>query len=107
MARACCMTGMRVVVQRRQARTEPGKLTMMLWPIMPASPRESMADGVSLSDAARRASEMPGRRLSMRAVVTSGVISRGEMPVPPVVRMKSAALCRTVSPPPGLETVPQ
>ncbi len=55
----------------------------MIVPCMPAYPRESMADGVSRSDAARSASAMPGSSVSQNARVTWGVRSRGEMPVPP------------------------
>ena len=66
----------------------------MVRPFSPAVPRESMAMGVSRAEAARRASAMPGRRRSHQAAVASGVTSRGPMPVPPVVRMKSASACR-------------
>ena len=45
---------------------------------------------VSASDAARNASAIPGSSFWQKRMVASGVTSRGEMPVPPVVRMKSA-----------------
>jgi ABC-type transport system involved in multi-copper enzyme maturation permease subunit len=51
---------------------------------------ESIARGVLAIPAARRASAIPGSSFSQNRRVASGVTSRGEMPVPPVVRMKSA-----------------
>ena len=39
---------------------------------------------------ARMASAMPGARRVATVSVASGVVSRGEKPVPPVVRMRSS-----------------
>ena len=63
---------------------------MRVPPRMPAAARESIARGVMARDAARMASGMPGVRRSQTARVASGVTSRGEKPVPPVVTTRAA-----------------
>ena len=63
----------------------PGRFTTSVRPTMPATSRERQAFGVIASDAARMASGMPGAMRSHTAAVASGVTSRGENPVPPVV----------------------
>ena len=57
---------------------------------MPAAERVSMARGVIWRERARMASGMPGTSRSMTSLVASGVQSRGEKPVPPVVSTRSA-----------------
>ena len=54
-------------------------------PTVPATARESIACGKRVIPAARIASEIPGTDLSMTSLVASGVWSRGDSPVPPVV----------------------
>src|SRR5438270_571062 len=54
-----------------------------------AVPRESTAVGVCSSPLRRISSEMPGTMRSATACVASGVLSRGPMPVPPVVSKTS------------------
>ena len=46
-----------------------------------------MASGVIFSELTTIATAMPGASLSKRGLVASGVTSRGENPVPPVVRI--------------------
>jgi len=69
----------------------PGRLMMMLAPRIPATARDMMARGVFFMPSARICSANPGIRRSATAIVASGVTSRGPRPVPPVVRIKSAA----------------
>ena len=56
---------------------------------MPAAARVSMARGVICMESARIASGMPGVSRSITARVASGVTSRTENPVPPVVRISA------------------
>ena len=56
---------------------------------MPETPRESIACGVLVMEAARIASSSPGVSRSTTSRVASGVTSRGEKPVPPTVRTRS------------------
>jgi hypothetical protein len=58
-------------------------------PRMPATAREIMAWGVLARLAARITSPKPGMTRSTTVMVASGVTSRGETPVPPVVRIRS------------------
>ncbi len=66
----------------------PGRLTISERPRMPAALRERQPRGVMRMLAARIASGMPGVSRSMTVLVASGVMSRGEKPVPPVVRIR-------------------
>ena len=54
---------------------------------MPETPRASIPIGVCSRLRARIASAMPGASRVMTARVTSGVMSSGVSPVPPVVKM--------------------
>ena len=63
----------------------PGRLTMSVFPRMPAVWRERMAVGTCFKDAARISSPNPGSSFVQTAAVASGVTSRGAGPVPPVV----------------------
>ena len=63
----------------------PGRLMMSVPPRRPAIPRESIPRGVICTLAARIVSAMPGATRFMTASVASGVTSRREKPVPPVV----------------------
>ena len=63
---------------------------------MPATSRDRQALGVISIDALRMASGMPGVRRSHTSHVASGVMSRGEKPVPPVVTT-SATLSATAA----------
>ena len=67
----------------------PGRLMISVFLRMPVTILDNMACGVILRLAARMASARPGASRSMTARVASGVTSRGEKPVPPVVRMTS------------------
>ena len=58
---------------------------------IPAVALESMARSVYFMLFMRIASGMPGTILSVTSIVASGVMSRFEKPVPPVVRMSSAS----------------
>lgn len=69
----------------------PGRFTTSVPPRMPAVSRERQACGVMAIDAARMASGMPGAMRSHTAAVASGVTSRGEKPVPPVVRTSATS----------------
>ena len=64
---------------------------------IPAVARLSMARLVMVILYARIASGIPGTRLSTISSVASGMISLGENPVPPVVRISSAALLSAIS----------
>ena len=75
-----------------QAFGEPGRFIIIDLFRIPETPLESIACGVYLSDSARIASEIPGISLSKIDFVTSGVMSRGAHPVPPVVSIKSTSL---------------
>ena len=54
-----------------------------------ARPRESAAVGVNSAPLRRICSPIPGTIKSATACVDSGVLSRGPIPVPPLVRIKS------------------
>jgi len=54
-----------------------------------ATPRESMAAGVTSAPFRRISSASPGITFSPISRVASGVLSRGPSPVPPVLRTKS------------------
>ena len=73
----------------------PGRFTMRVRPRMPATSRERQARGVIAIEAARMASGMPGAMRSHTATVASGVTSRGEKPVPPVVRTSATSAAAT------------
>src|SRR5262249_45450864 len=82
---ACLSAGRRTAKPSRQPPGEPGRLTIIVAPRRPASPRESRACGVRSRASARIASATPGASRSSTAAVASGVTSRGANPVPPVV----------------------
>ncbi len=63
----------------------PGRFTISVRPRMPAALRDRQPRGVILRLSARMASGMPLVSRSMTLSVASGVTSRGEKPVPPVV----------------------
>ena len=87
----------------------PGRLMMSVFPRIPAIWRESMAVGTVSRLTRRINSPKPGSSLPTTEDVASGVRSLGDGPVPPVVRIKSAAArsqrsssaCRTESTPSG------
>ena len=62
---------------------------MRLRPRSAATPRDRHPLGVIFRLSARMASAMPGHSRSATERVASGVMSRGENPVPPVVRMRA------------------
>ena len=66
----------------------PGRLTMSVLPRNTLAARLSIPRGVMERLWYRMASAMPGALRSATARVASGVISRGEKPVPPVVRIR-------------------
>src|SRR5579863_5787317 len=68
----------------------PGRFTINVRPRDPAMPRDSTENFVCSRPFARISSAMPGISRSRTACVASGVTSRGEIPVPPVVRMSDA-----------------
>src|SRR5690349_8285480 len=67
----------------------PGRFTMSVLCRTAAAPRERMAVGVCSNPLRRISSEIPGTIRSATACVASGVLSRGPMPVPPVVSTTS------------------
>src|SRR5467141_3579856 len=67
----------------------PGKFTMSVFVRTAAVPRESTAVGVCSRPLRRISSEIPGTIRSATACVASGVLSRGPIPVPPVVKRTS------------------
>src|SRR6266850_1849975 len=67
----------------------PGKFTMSVFVRTAAVPRESTAVGVCSRPLRRISSEIPGTIRSATACVDSGVLSRGPIPVPPVVKRTS------------------
>ena len=69
----------------RAAFSDPGRLRIRLLPRVPATARDSMARGVIFSPSTHMATGMAGISRSSTARVASGVTSRGESPVPPVV----------------------
>ena len=56
---------------------------------MPATLRLRQPLGVIFMDSARIASGIPGVRRWITSIAASGVISRGEKPVPPVVSTRA------------------
>ena len=84
-------TGARIEARLSSApRWLPGRLTIRVEPLRPATPRESQAKGLRSAPRARMASARPGASRSMTRRVASGVRSRGPMPVPPAVRIRAA-----------------
>ena len=67
----------------------PGRLTIRLFPRMPAAARDRHAFGVIRIDDALIASGIPGASLPHTAIVASGVTSRSAKPVPPVVTISA------------------
>src|SRR5467141_3968203 len=67
----------------------PGRLTISVLLLTAAVPRESTAVGVCSRPLRRISSEIPGTIRSATAWVASGVLSRGPIPVPPVVKRTS------------------
>ena len=70
----------------------PGRLMISVFPFTPATALEIIARGVFLSPLYLMASGMPGISRVIISSVASGVTSRGEGPVPPVVRIRSTLL---------------
>ena len=68
----------------------PGRLSASELPMVPQSPRERAAKGVCFNPSARIISTTPSRRRSHTLAVASGVTSRVEIPVPPVVTTNRA-----------------
>ena len=66
----------------------PGRFTIRVLPRSTLTPRLSIPRGVMVRLWYRMASAMPGALRSATLKVTSGVISRGAKPVPPVVRIR-------------------
>ncbi len=73
----------------------PGRFTTRVRPRMPATSRERQERSVMAREAARMASGMPGAMRSQTAVVASGVTSRSENPVPPVVSTSATSWATT------------
>mmetsp|Transcript_2679 Transcript_2679/g.4112 ORF Transcript_2679/g.4112 Transcript_2679/m.4112 type:complete len:127 (+) Transcript_2679:118-498(+) len=67
----------------------PGKFTIIVSPQIPAVPRERAASGWIAAHWAVTNVMSPGASFSITSCVASGVISRGENPVPPVVKIIS------------------
>ena len=67
----------------------PGRLTIIAFARTAAVPRDSAAVGVFSVPFRRISSAIPGITRSATPCVASGVLSRGPIPVPPVVRIKS------------------
>src|SRR5665647_2832111 len=67
----------------------PGKFIIRVLFLMPLTPLDNSALGVFFWLSALRYSEIPGASRSIAVLVASGVTSRGEKPVPPVVIIKS------------------
>ena len=67
----------------------PGRLMIRLRPRIPATLRLKQPLGVMRMDSDRMASGMPGVGRSRICMVASGVMSRGEKPVPPVVSTRA------------------
>ena len=68
---------------------DPGRLITSAEFRTPATPRESAARGKLSIDKMRMRSAIPSALRSIIVRVASGVTSRGESPVPPVVRTRS------------------
>lgn len=74
----------------RQAPVEPGRQKMSVRLAIPATARDWMVDmPISCKDTARNTSPKPGMVLSNRISTASGVMSRSNMPVPPVINTMS------------------
>jgi len=73
----------------------PGKVMMSDEPRIPAVWRDKMAVGIRPIETARIASPNPGSILVQTASVASGVTSRGDGPVPPVV-MTNEQFCTSI-----------
>ena len=67
----------------------PGRLTIKVRPRVPAVERDKIAVGTRSKLRIRIASPNPGNSRSITARVASGVMSRADGPVPPVVTTKS------------------
>lgn len=70
-------------------RGEPGSVMMRVLFATPAIPRDKYARGLVLPVKARASSINPGCWREMTLAAASGVTSRGESPVPPVLTIKS------------------
>ena len=75
----------------------PGRLMISVRPRLPASCRERIAVGTDCKDTARICSPNPGYKRSHTALVASGVTSRGDGPVPPVVTTSAHPVSSTSS----------
>src|ERR1700674_3807571 len=75
----------------------PGRFTMIVRARTAVTARDKTAVGVFSIPLRRISSETPGMRRSAMATVASGVLSRGPMPVPPVVKMISARLASAMA----------
>src|SRR3990172_7012270 len=75
----------------RTARGLPGRFTIRVCRLIPATALEIMACGVFLRLSGRMAPAMPGSSRSITSRLAWGVPSLGETPVPPVVMMRSIA----------------
>ena len=84
-SRPCSSAGRMAVRFSRAARSLPGRLTIRVRFRIPATPRDRQPLGVTLMLSARMVSARPGVWRSITSSVASGVMSRGEKPVPPVV----------------------
>ena len=92
-ATACSANGKRIGSISFTAIGFPGRLAIRVFPLTPAVPRDRAARGWTVWDSARLQKDMsPSQERSSMADVASGVTSRGENPVPPVVMMISTAL---------------
>ena len=68
---------------------DPGKLIISDLSRLPATALDNIAWGVILSDSTIIAMTIPFASFSRICFVASGVLSRDENPVPPVVNIKS------------------
>ena len=84
----CFRAGSTAVRHSFAAFSLPGQLIIIVSPRIPAASRERQPRGVMRIDSARMASGMPGTSRCMTAFVASGVMSRLEKPVPPVVTIR-------------------
>ena len=76
--------------RRARRRASPGRFTISVRSRDPATPRDSAARGNASMHVTRSRSAIPSASRSSTARVASGVLSRGERPVPPVVSTRSA-----------------
>jgi hypothetical protein len=70
----------------------PGRFRIKDFPRTPHTPRLSTANGVFFAPSARIRSATPSSKRSHTARVASGVMSHGEIPVPPVVTTRLTSL---------------